>query len=338
VICEPFGPSASALMSAGTLLRTGGVVSWTVTAKLLLPVFPCASVAWQLTFVVPSGNVLPEEGEQLAARGPSTRSFPEAEKLTAAPEGPVASAVIGEGTLTSGGVVSRTVTLKPSGAEVLPCESVAVQNTVEIVMGKVLPEAGEQSGVTGPSTRSLAEAEKLTVAPEGPVASVTIGPGRLMTGGVVSFTVTSNDALPVLLCWSVALHVTLVVPSGKVLPEAGAQEAGTLPSTMSVADAEPNVTTAPEGPVASAAAGAEGGVTVGGVVSVTVTVNCMLAGSLFESVAVHVTVVLSTAKVLPEAGEQPTVVGSSGDGEVVGVEKVTTAPDEDVASVGSGGV
>jgi hypothetical protein len=39
-------------LSAGTRLSTGGVVSRTVTVKLPLPLFPCASVALQLTVVV----------------------------------------------------------------------------------------------------------------------------------------------------------------------------------------------------------------------------------------------------------------------------------------------
>ena len=48
--------------------------------------------------------------------------------------------------------------------------------------------------------------------------------------------VTVNDALPVFPCESVALHVTVVVPSTKVDPEAGAQTTMAIgPSTSSVA-------------------------------------------------------------------------------------------------------
>ena len=45
----------------------GGVVSaqQTVTVKLAVPEFPAASVAVHVTVVVPSGNVEPEDGEQV---------------------------------------------------------------------------------------------------------------------------------------------------------------------------------------------------------------------------------------------------------------------------------
>ena len=94
------------LRSGGSWLRTGGLVSCTVTVNESLPVLPWPSVAWQETLVVPSGSVLPEAGEQLAEMVPSTMSLADAEKVTAAPPAPVASAVIGEGTDTSGAVVS----------------------------------------------------------------------------------------------------------------------------------------------------------------------------------------------------------------------------------------
>jgi hypothetical protein len=52
-------------MFAGTLLITGGVVSGTtVTVNVVISKPVCASVAEQVTVVVPSGNVEPEGGEQ----------------------------------------------------------------------------------------------------------------------------------------------------------------------------------------------------------------------------------------------------------------------------------
>jgi hypothetical protein len=53
----------------------------------------------------------------------------------------------------------------------------------------------------------------------------------------VSLTVTVNEAEPVLLCVSVAVQVTVVVPSENVEPLGGAQLTGRAPSTLSVADA-----------------------------------------------------------------------------------------------------
>jgi hypothetical protein len=46
-----------------------------------------------------------------------------------------------------------------------------------------------------------------------------------------------NEAEPVLPCVSVAVQVTVVVPSENVEPLAGVQLTGRAPSTLSVADA-----------------------------------------------------------------------------------------------------
>jgi hypothetical protein len=51
----------------------------------------------------------------------------------------------------------------------------------------------------------------------------------------VSFTVTVNEQLPVLLWASVALHVTVVVPFGKALPDGGVQVTAPTPGQLSVA-------------------------------------------------------------------------------------------------------
>jgi hypothetical protein len=55
--------------------------------------FPAASVAEQLTVVVPSAKVSPEAWSQLTETEPSTMSLAEVVKLTLAPAGLVASAV-----------------------------------------------------------------------------------------------------------------------------------------------------------------------------------------------------------------------------------------------------
>src|SRR2546422_278518 len=109
------------------------------------------------------------------------------------------------GATIEGGVVSRTVTLQVAVA-VLAEKSVALQDTG-----------------TEPSTRSSAVAEYVTIAPAGLVASAVISAGRVKAGGVVSRTVTVEDAEPVLPNPSVAVHVTVVTPMGKVEPEGGEQ-------------------------------------------------------------------------------------------------------------------
>src|SRR5260370_5603991 len=70
------------------------------------------------------------------------------------------------------------------------------------------------------------------------------------TGGVVSWTTTVAEADPVLPAASVAEQVMVVLPSGKVLPEAGAHVGVSEPDTASVAVAAYAIA-APLGPVAS---------------------------------------------------------------------------------------
>jgi hypothetical protein len=74
-------------------LNAGAVVSTTVTLKDFVIELFDLSFAVQFTFVVPTENVLPEFGEQLTLGDGSAMSLAEAEKETAAPDGPVASTV-----------------------------------------------------------------------------------------------------------------------------------------------------------------------------------------------------------------------------------------------------
>lgn len=80
-----------------------------------------------------------------------------------------------------GDVVSCTVTGNVPD-EWLPAASVAVHVTVVVPSGNVEPDAGEQTYVTAPFTRSDAEYE--TAAPGAPVASAVIADGRLRAGVV----------------------------------------------------------------------------------------------------------------------------------------------------------
>ena len=63
---------------------------------------------------------------------------------------------------------------------------------------KVLPEAGIHDGVIEPSTISKAVAVKVATAPAADVASSVVSPDTETTGGVVSRTVTIEEAVPVL--------------------------------------------------------------------------------------------------------------------------------------------
>jgi hypothetical protein len=114
--------------------------------------------------------------------------------------------------------VSCTTTLKLAWP-VLLWASVALQETVVVPIANVDPEPGEHEGVMLPSTASFAEAEKLTVAPAAESASRVMSPGVETVGTVVSWTVILNELVPVSLPAFVALHDTVVVPSGKTSPE-----------------------------------------------------------------------------------------------------------------------
>jgi hypothetical protein len=142
----------------GTLI-TGAVWStrFTVMLKLALPVLPCESVAVHVTFVVPTGKVLPEAGLQVGVIAPSALSVALAENVTVAPPVDSVSTEKSLGTFTTGAVVSVSVTVTVKEAEpVFPCASVALQVTVVVPTGNVLPEAGLHVGVSEPSTMSLA--------------------------------------------------------------------------------------------------------------------------------------------------------------------------------------
>src|SRR5262245_66632330 len=88
----------------------------------------------------------------------------------------------------------------------------------------------------------------------------------VIVGGVVSRTVTVNEALAWLPAASFAVQLTCVVPRPKPVPDAGLQLAWTVPDTASAAVTVAYVTVAPVGPVASSAIGGSGGNT-GGCVS-----------------------------------------------------------------------
>ena len=97
-----------------------------------------------------------------------------------------------------------------------------------------------------------------------------LGSVSVITGIVVSTTVISNEAEPVFSAESVAVQVTVVVSIANVLPETGVHVAGSTPSTISNADAL-NVTAAPD-PLVASSVMFSGTVSIGAVVSTTVTV------------------------------------------------------------------
>ncbi len=157
----------------------------TVTLKLQVADWPPASVAVQVTVVIPIGNVLPVGGLQMTATG---RQPPLAEpvKFTTAPAALVAVAVRSDEPVSTIGGRGLTVTVKLPVA-VWPHASVAVQVTVVVPSGNVLPLDGLQFIVTG-AHPPLAELVSFTTAPAALVA-VTVGfdePVRTIGGLLVS--------------------------------------------------------------------------------------------------------------------------------------------------------
>jgi hypothetical protein len=112
-----------------------------------------------------------------------------------------------------------------------------VHVTVVDPTGNVDPEAGVHVGVIGPSTASLAEAANVSTFPAAELALSVTSAGTVTTGAVVSTTLTWKLAVLELPAASLAVHVTVVVPSGNVDPDAG-RHANDVTATLSVALAE----------------------------------------------------------------------------------------------------
>jgi hypothetical protein len=235
-----------------------------------------------------------------------------------------------------GGVVSTTVTLKDWAALVFAgfAWSLAVQETFVVPSGNVAPEAGLQLTLGLGSTLSVAVTANVTAAPAELVASAVRFARPASTGADLSETVIVKVALARFPDASVAVHVTVVVPSGNVLAGGGEQVTTGLLSTLSDAVGRAYVTLAPDGPVAATLMFAGTLLRTGAVVSPTVTVKVLAAlvfGGLAWSRAEQLTVVAPRGKVLPGAGEQLTVGLGSTASVAVGSGSVTTAPAELVA-------
>ena len=181
---------------------------------------PEVSVAVLVTVVTPIGKTLPEGGLLTTVTIEEQLSVAVTLKLTTAPHWPLNAATwVSAGQVITGAVVSITVTLKVHVA-VLPDESVATLVTVVVPTGKVLPDAGVDTTVA--EQLSVAITLKLTTAPQILEAEKTlVSAGQIITGGVVSITVTVNEQVDVLFELSVAVNVTKVVPTGNEDPDEG---------------------------------------------------------------------------------------------------------------------
>ena len=87
---------------------------------------------------------MPEAAYRSSIIRPPTESFAEALSVTIAPLALVASAAIGDGTVSAGAVLSWTVTVKVALPLFFAAASVAVQVTVVVPIANVLPGTGMQ--------------------------------------------------------------------------------------------------------------------------------------------------------------------------------------------------
>src|SRR5438552_7341643 len=107
------------------LVTVGAWLSRTVTAKLQADELPLASVAVQLTVVVPIAKTDPDAGLQATVAVPEHKSLAVVVNATAVPAALVVTAVRLVEHVIAGGVVSLTYTVRVAVA-VLPLGSVAV--------------------------------------------------------------------------------------------------------------------------------------------------------------------------------------------------------------------
>lgn len=120
--------------------------------------------------------------------------------------------------LSVGAVVSNTCTVKVHGADMLLARSVALQLTVVVPSGKLLPEAGVQVTVAVPQLSEAVGGVKLTVAIQfAPATWLVMFAGQVPSvGSCVSLTVTeklqfASGKTPLL-----AVQTTFDVPTGKL--------------------------------------------------------------------------------------------------------------------------
>src|ERR1043165_6621910 len=227
-------------MSIGQVIA-GSSVSLIVTVKVQALVLPLASVAVQVTVVVPLVNVEPLAGAQIkvAPGQPSVTMGAANSRTCSHPPGAVLVTTLA-GPVIAGGSVSLTVTLKMQFV-VLPLASVAVHVTGVAPWANVEPLAGAHTKVTSGQLSFTTGTNPTTWLHVPAAVLVTMSVGQVMVGGSVSFTVTVKLQLTMLPAASVAVQVTVFVPFRKTLPLVGMQLTVT-PGQLSVAVAASKAT------------------------------------------------------------------------------------------------
>jgi molybdenum cofactor biosynthesis enzyme len=183
---------------------------------------PAASLAVQLTEVVPFAKAVPLGGVQTTVTVASQLSAAVGAKVTTAvqtPESVPTLNPVGQPLIT-GASSSVTTTSKVHAVALLLAASLAVQLTEVVPFAKAVPLGGVQTTVTVASQLSVAVGAYVTTAVQTPASVPTLKPvGQpLITGGWSSLTVTVKVHVPL---FTEEAHVTVVVPFGNDEPEGG---------------------------------------------------------------------------------------------------------------------
>ena len=195
----------------------GGCASVTITSCAHVAVFPLLSRTVQITVLVPTGNVVGTlfvtlTGSQLSAVVGTPRfTFVATHKPAAA------LTVTFVGHVIVGGCTSVTIT-NCGHVTVFPLPSRTVQVTVFVPTGKLVGALLVM--VVGPQLSEVTGTPKVTfVAPHRPAAALTVTrAGHPSVGGSGSVTVTVNVQVLLFPLASTAVFVTVVTPTGNVLP------------------------------------------------------------------------------------------------------------------------
>ena len=267
---------ASVVISSG-LISNGLVVSTMFTFCIAVVTFPFASVAVHSTSVVPIGKT----SGALFLISTGNMSVAVASPISTGVSTAVASVVISSGFISNGFVVSSIVTFCTAVVS-FPFASVAVHFTSVVPIGK----ASGALFLISTGKMSVAVASPISTGVFTAVASVVISSGFISNGFVVSSIVTFCTAVVSFPFASVAVHITSVVPIGKVSGALFLISTG----NMSIASASPIST----GVIMSVASFViSPGILSSGGVESTILILCVLVVVFpFVSVAVQVTTVV----------------------------------------------
>ena len=294
-------PAAVATVTRAGHPSVGGSGSVTVTVNWHVLVLPLASTAVFVTVVTPTGNALPLVRLLVTFVTPQL-SLALTVNCTLLRLHRPASALNTRfvGHMSVGGCASRTITSCTQFA-VLLLPSHAVHTTTFVPTGKVVGALFVT--VTVPQLSAVTGRPKFTfVAAHNPAAAFTVTLlGHTNVGGSASVTVTVNVQLAVFPLASVAVFVTVVVPTGNVLPLATLLVTFVTPQ-LSLAFTVNTTLLRLHRPASVLNTRFVGHVSTGFCVSVTVTVNRHVLVFPLASTAVFVTVVTPTGNVLPLAG------------------------------------